>query len=65
MLSAGALLLVAWFAPTLLAILVIVPLWGWWIMRRIGGISGDGDGAGIELAETALLFALVFGAGLR
>ena len=63
MLSAGALLVAAWFAPTLLAILIIIPLWGWWIMQRIGGISGDGHGAGIELAETALLFALVFGAG--
>jgi len=62
-LSAGALLLAAWFAPTLLAILAFIPLWGWWVMRRIGGISGDGLGAGIELAETTLLFALVFGAG--
>jgi adenosylcobinamide-GDP ribazoletransferase len=32
---------------------------GWWIARRIGGISGDGHGAGIELTETALLLAMV------
>jgi adenosylcobinamide-GDP ribazoletransferase len=27
--------------------------------RRIGGISGDGHGAGIELTETALLLGLL------
>lgn len=32
-------------------------LWGWWLHRAIGGISGDGHGAGIEVSETALLFA--------
>jgi adenosylcobinamide-GDP ribazoletransferase len=30
------------------------------LRRRIGGISGDGHGAGIELVETAVLAALVF-----
>jgi adenosylcobinamide-GDP ribazoletransferase len=32
---------------------------GWWVARRIGGISGDGHGAGIELTETALLLGLL------
>lgn len=55
----GVVLLVAgWFNLALLALIPFVPLWGWWIMRRIGGLSGDGHGAGIELGETALLLAL-------
>lgn len=44
------------------ALLIAVPaaaLWGLWIKRAIGGISGDGHGAGIELIEAALLLALV------
>jgi adenosylcobinamide-GDP ribazoletransferase len=40
-----------------IAILAVV-LWGMWLCARIGGISGDGHGAGIEIVETALLFAL-------
>lgn len=55
----GAVLLAAaWRFPALLALLPMAALWGWWIVRRIGGISGDGHGAGIELMETALLLAL-------
>ncbi|NML95743.1 adenosylcobinamide-GDP ribazoletransferase [Novosphingobium olei] len=53
-----ALLATAWFHPALLAIVPVIVLWGRWITRRIGGISGDGHGAGIELIETALLLGL-------
>lgn len=54
----GVLLLAAaWVSPSLLATPPIFLLWGWWLMRRIGGISGDGHGAGIELSETLLLAA--------
>lgn len=60
----AALLLVAWFVPALLAVTAFIPLWGWWIKSRLGGISGDGHGAGIEIGETALLFALVVEAAL-
>jgi adenosylcobinamide-GDP ribazoletransferase len=45
--------------PALRAALPAFALWHWWLRRRIGGISGDGHGAGIELVETALLIALV------
>ena len=45
--------------PALLSAAILVPFWGWWLRSRIGGISGDGHGAGIELIESGLLAALV------
>ncbi|MBF5092630.1 MULTISPECIES: adenosylcobinamide-GDP ribazoletransferase [unclassified Novosphingobium] len=42
----------------LLLVLGLVPLWAWWLRARIGGLSGDGHGAGIELLETAGLLVL-------
>ncbi|WP_033073427.1 adenosylcobinamide-GDP ribazoletransferase [Sphingopyxis sp. MWB1] len=58
----GLLLIVAATAsPGLMLLPLFLFLWGWWLIRRLGGLSGDGHGAGIELVETALLFAaLVF-----
>jgi adenosylcobinamide-GDP ribazoletransferase len=54
----GAILIAAAVVvPGLLATLLLVPAWGWWLKRRIGGISGDGHGAGIEIVETGLLLA--------
>jgi len=47
----------AWVSPSLLAAPLIFLAWGWWLMRRIGGISGDGHGAGIEIGESLLLLA--------
>jgi len=56
----GTLLLIAsWFTPALLALLPAIALWGWWLRTRIGGISGDGHGAGIEVIESSLLLALI------
>ncbi|PNU02690.1 adenosylcobinamide-GDP ribazoletransferase [Novosphingobium guangzhouense] len=57
--SIAAILAAALFAPALLALFLAAPLWGWWLRAKLGGISGDGHGAGIELVETALLLALV------
>lgn len=54
----GAVLLaVAVPMPALLGAVLLIPAWGWWLRRRLGGISGDGHGAGIELVETGLLLA--------
>jgi len=48
----------AWrWCPALLVAAPAAMLWGLWLRRRIGGISGDGHGAGIELLETAMLLA--------
>lgn len=49
-----------WIAPALLIAPLAMVLWGVWLKRTIGGISGDGHGAGIELVETVTLAALVF-----
>ncbi|MEG3177137.1 adenosylcobinamide-GDP ribazoletransferase [Sphingomonas sp. RB3P16] len=50
-------------AAVVLHALVAAPLaiaaFGLWLRRRIGGITGDCHGAGIELVETALLLAIV------
>ncbi|WP_054947872.1 MULTISPECIES: adenosylcobinamide-GDP ribazoletransferase [Novosphingobium] len=45
--------------PAFALLVPAIPLWSLWLRRRLGGISGDGHGAGIELCETALLAALV------
>jgi adenosylcobinamide-GDP ribazoletransferase len=51
--------------PGVAAALLLVPLWGVWLKRRLGGISGDGHGAGIELVESGLLLATVCWGVLR
>lgn len=49
-------LVLCWaISPVVLSALPAMALWGLWLRKRIGGISGDGHGAGIELVETALL----------
>lgn len=59
----GLAALSAWLAPALL----LAPLlwWGWrrFLWQRLGGMSGDCLGAGIELSELGLLLALVGAAG--
>lgn len=61
---AVAVLVAAWFAPGLIATPLLVAGWGWWLRHRIGGISGDGHGGGIELTETGLLLATAIAARL-
>lgn len=53
-----ALLAASWLVPALLAAPLLMLWWSWRIRRTLGGISGDGHGAGIELVETGLLLAL-------
>lgn len=49
----------ALFCPAMLAAPALILLWGWWLKRHVGGVSGDCHGAGIELVETGLLAALL------
>jgi adenosylcobinamide-GDP ribazoletransferase len=51
------LLAAAWFSPSLLATLLLLFGWGAWLRTTLGGISGDGHGAGIEVTESGLLLA--------
>ncbi len=55
----GVALAMSLWLPGLLAAALLVPLWAWWLRSRIGGISGDGHGAGIELVESGLLAILL------
>jgi adenosylcobinamide-GDP ribazoletransferase len=47
------------FAPAILIAPVLIALWWLWLHKRVGGVSGDCHGAGIELVETGLLLALL------
>ncbi|MEI9926882.1 MAG: adenosylcobinamide-GDP ribazoletransferase [Sphingomonas sp.] len=54
LLAASALL-----APAILAAPALIAGWWLWLRRRLGGVSGDCHGAGIELVETGSLVALL------
>lgn len=56
---AGALVPTAYVSPFLLMTAPLILWWGWQVRQTIGGISGDGHGAGIELIETLLLLAMI------
>ena len=53
-----------WFAPALLVAPLLILWWGLWLRQKLGGVSGDCLGAGIELVETGLLLAVILWAGL-
>lgn len=59
------LLAACWPVPALGAAIPLAILWTWWIRASLGGISGDGHGAGIEAMETGLLLAALIGAVVR
>jgi adenosylcobinamide-GDP ribazoletransferase len=48
-------------APAIIAAPILIAAWGLWLLLRVGGVSGDCHGAGIELVETGLLAALLIG----
>ena len=54
-----ALIATAYVAPSIMMTAPLILWWGWQLRRTIGGISGDGHGAGIELIETGLLLSMV------
>lgn len=53
LLAAGAAVLCPWLA----ALALLVPAFGIWAKHKLGGMTGDVHGAGIELVETGLLLA--------
>jgi adenosylcobinamide-GDP ribazoletransferase len=61
----GALLIAisAAFAPILLLSPLVIAAWGGWLRMRIGGVTGDCLGAGIEVTEVTLLALLCAGSG--
>ncbi|MFP5456130.1 MAG: adenosylcobinamide-GDP ribazoletransferase [Alphaproteobacteria bacterium] len=61
----GLLGLCSIFAPVLLAALPALFVWHMFVARKLGGISGDSHGAGIELTESWLLFCVVAASRLR
>ena len=56
----GALLLAASavLSPVLCAAPLVLAAWGTWLRVRLGGVTGDCLGAGVEVSETVLLVGL-------
>ncbi|HEY4213229.1 MAG TPA: adenosylcobinamide-GDP ribazoletransferase [Steroidobacteraceae bacterium] len=48
----------AWLAPVLCIAPIVLAAWGLWLHHRVGGMTGDCLGAGVEITEIALLLAL-------
>jgi adenosylcobinamide-GDP ribazoletransferase len=45
-------------APILCIAPIVIVAWGVWLHRRLGGVTGDCLGAGVEVAEIVLVIAL-------
>jgi adenosylcobinamide-GDP ribazoletransferase len=50
-------------APALCVAPLVLAAWGGWLKARLGGMTGDCLGAGVEVTETALLLVLALTSG--
>jgi adenosylcobinamide-GDP ribazoletransferase len=50
-------------APALCAAPLVIAAWGGWLKVRLGGMTGDCLGAGVEVTETALLLLIALTSG--
>lgn len=50
-------------APALCAAPLVIVAWGAWLKARLGGMTGDCLGAGVEVTETALLLLVALTSG--
>jgi adenosylcobinamide-GDP ribazoletransferase len=50
-------------APLLCIAPLIIAAWGGWLKWRLGGTTGDCLGAGVEITEVVLLYALALASG--
>jgi adenosylcobinamide-GDP ribazoletransferase len=50
-------------APVLCAAPLVIAAWGAWLEARLGGMTGDCLGAGVEVTETALLLLAALTSG--
>jgi adenosylcobinamide-GDP ribazoletransferase len=50
-------------APILCAAPLVIAAWGGWLRWRLGGTTGDCLGAGVEITEVVLLYALALSSG--
>ena len=51
-------------APALCAAPVVIAAWGGWLKARLGGMTGDCLGAGVEVTEAALLVLVALTSGV-
>ncbi len=54
----------AWFSPLLLTAPLVLIAYRQWLKAKLGGVTGDCLGAGIEISETILLLNCVIGTGI-
>ncbi len=50
-------------APVLCAAPLVIAAWGIWLKVRLGGMTGDCLGAGVEVTESALLLLVALTSG--
>jgi adenosylcobinamide-GDP ribazoletransferase len=63
--AAALLAVTLWLCPPLAAAPVAIALWWAFLRRRLGGMTGDCLGAGVEVCETALLALVAIALGAR